>query len=418
MQRAGHRPEPWLRRDVATLVVVLVAAGVGRLALLPTRGFPDDIDQFVGWVHHIATNGLANAYDQNLTFGPVMAYIWGLLAAVQPAFQTVTDGSDPAISAIMKLPASLADFGLAFFVGYALRDRRRFAVTGAAVVLLHPAVIDVSAWWGQYESIYLLSALAAAILAIEGRLGWAAAAIAISLMTKPQAVPLLIPFAAWFWAVGGWRGVVRAVAIGALVIVVLWLPFIVAGGPVNYVRSLGVYQNDIFNFLSLRAWNVWWLVQQAAGGNFIVDNAPILGPVTLRHVGYALAGGLELVIGAAIIRDPRPRTFILALAASILVVFAIATQMHERYAYGALVFLTLLITEPWARWLSLAFGIVFTLNLLAAIPPTPEIAAVLPIAGSLGVIGSIAMLAITYAAFRMLAARPPGPDAAPAPPGP
>ena len=47
--------------------------------------------------------------------------------------------------------------------------------------------------------------------------------------------------------------------------------------------------------------------------------------------------------------------------------------MHERYAYGALVFLALLIPERRLRWLGVAFGIVFTLNLLAAVPPTPAI---------------------------------------------
>ena len=55
--------------------------------------------------------------------------------------------------------------------------------------------------------------------------------------------------------------------------------------------------------------------------------------------------------------------------------------MHERYAYGALVFLLLLIPEARLRWLSVAFGVVFTLNLLAAVPPTPEIGAFLPIGG-------------------------------------
>jgi hypothetical protein len=37
---------------------------------------------------------------------------------------------------------------------------------------------------------------------------------------------------------------------------------------------------------------------------------------------------------------------------------------------------------------------VFTLNLLAAAPPTPEIGAAIPVGGPLGVGGSIAMLAI------------------------
>ena len=47
--------------------------------LLPTQGLRGDLDQFVLWVHGIAVNGLPVAYDQNLSFPPVMAYIWGLL---------------------------------------------------------------------------------------------------------------------------------------------------------------------------------------------------------------------------------------------------------------------------------------------------------------------------------------------------
>ena len=38
--------------------------------------------------------------------------------------------------------------------------------------------------------------------------------------------------------------------------------------------------------------------------------------------------------------------------------------MHERYAYGALIFLLLLVPERRFIWLAIAFGVVFTLNLL------------------------------------------------------
>ena len=70
------------------------------------------------------------------------------------------------------------------------------------------------------------------------------------------------------------------------------------------------------------------------------------------------------------------------------------------------VFLMLLIPEVRLRWLGVAFGVVFTLNLLAAIPPTPGIRALLPIAGPLGIGGSLAMLAITAAALRWLLLSP------------
>jgi Gpi18-like mannosyltransferase len=41
-------------------------------------------------------------------------------------------------------------------------------------------VIDVSAWWGQYESIYVLLAVVAFLLAARGHSLWAAAALAVA----------------------------------------------------------------------------------------------------------------------------------------------------------------------------------------------------------------------------------------------
>jgi hypothetical protein len=73
------------------------------------------------------------------------------------------------------------------------------------------------------------------------------------------------------------------------------------------------------------------------------------------------------------------------------------TTMHERYAFGALIFLALLLPDRRVLALWLVFGVAFTLNLLAAIPPTPEIASVLPVSGVFGVTGSIVTLGVTVA---------------------
>jgi hypothetical protein len=405
----------WTRAGWLILAFAVIVGIQARLNLLPSEGLRDDIDQFVGWVHHISVNGLGTLYSGTdagpVTFGPVMAYVWAVLAAIQPAFATAVDASDEAIRSLMKAPASIADIGLALLVAYAFRDNVKWAVLGAAAILLAPAVLDVSAWWGQYESIFVLSALGALIFAINGHNGPAAALVAVSLMTKPQAIPFIIPFAAWFWATGygrvggdgapgGVRGgaleLVRTGLIGLGVIVLVWLPFIPEGGPLGYLGNLGFYQSEIFNVLSLRAWNVWWLVQEAAaGGGFIADDVAFLGPITLRHLGYLATGLLSLVIGWAIIRDPRPRTFILGLTASVLVFFTFMTQMHERYAYAAIIFIVLLLPEVRIRWLWLALSVAFTLNLLAAIPPTPEIGELLPVAGPLGIAGSITFIVLT-----------------------
>ncbi|MFL5685204.1 MAG: hypothetical protein ACJ77D_04045 [Chloroflexota bacterium] len=385
----------------------MAVAGIAiRVWLLPTEGLRGDIDQFVGWVHHIATQGLSTLYDGTdagpVTFGPVMAYIWALLAAIQPAFATVTDASDPAIRALMKLPASVADLALAGLVVYALRGQPRWAVIGAAVVLLVPATWYVSAWWGQYEAIFALSALAAVIAATKGRNDLAAVLIAVSLMTKPQAIAFVVPFAAWFWATGGWRGLLRAGVLGAVTAAVLWIPFLPTG-PLGYLRNLGTYQNEIFNVLSLRAWNPWWILQVvAAGGDFVRDDVAIIGPFTFRHLGYLLTAALSVLIALSIIRDARPRTFVLGVVASVLTIFTWMTQMHERYAYAALVVVLVLIPDRRIRWLAAVLAAVFTLNLLAAVPATAAIQAALPVDGAIGIGGSILMTVLSIACVARL----------------
>jgi hypothetical protein len=340
-----------------------------------------------------------------------MGYIWAVLAAIQPAFQTAVDASDPAIRSLLKTPASLADLGLAVLTVYALRDTPRWAAIAATLVLIVPAVFYVSAWWGQYESIYVLWALGGVIAALHGRNGVAAVLVAVALMTKPQAVAFIVPFAAWFWASGYARGgtrgglveIARTGLIGLAVIVVLWLPFVPAGGPLAYLDNLGIYQNEIFHILSLRAWNAWWLVQEAvAGGSFITDDVAFLGPLTLRHIGYLITALFQVLIGVAIVRDPRPRTLILGLVASTLVIFTFMTQMHERYSFAALIFVLLLIADVRLRWLALGLAVVVTLNLVAAVPPTAEVGATLPIAGPLGIVGSVAMIGFTLFAIIVL----------------
>jgi dolichyl-phosphate-mannose-protein mannosyltransferase len=399
----GETSSPRRTKEFAVLGVGLLLAIVVRLALLPTNGLRGDLDQFVLWVHGLATQPFGQAYDQNLSFPPVMVYVWGVLAALEPAFRTVTDAADPMIRAVMKTPPSLADIALGILVAWELRGRPRWAVVAGLGILLHPAVIDVSAWWGQYESIYALFGLIAFVLAVRGHSLAAAAVLGVALMTKPQALPFLVPFAAWLLARDGVRGAVLAGIVGGAAVALLWAPFLAAGGPAGYARNLLEYQGDIFAILSIRAWNAWWLVQEAfAGGQFVSDQTAILGPVTLRHLGYLAAGALELVVFAAVYRRPTREALALGLAAAVLVAFTFLTTMHERYAYGAVIFLALLLPDRRILGLWLAFGVVFTLNLLAAVPPTPEVGAVLPVRGPLGIIGSVAMLGITFAMLVLL----------------
>jgi Gpi18-like mannosyltransferase len=343
----------------------------------------------------------------NVTFPPVMAYIWGVLAALDPAFRTATDGSDAGVRVAMKLPATIADFGLAAGAAYVLRSEPRWAIAGALAVLLSPAVLELSAWWGQYESIYVLFALVAFVFAIRNQPNLAAGALAFAVMTKPQAVPLLVPFAAWFLARYGLARTVRFGVVGLAVIVVLWLPFVPFGGPLDYLGNLREYANDIFAVLSLRAWNPWWIFQTLyGGGEFIGDSATVLGPVSLRVIGLGVAALLDAAVFVAVYRHPTPRSLALGTAAASLVAFNALTTMHERYAFPALVFLALWLPERNVRWTWIAFSVVFTANLLAASPPNDIVRTLIPIDGIVGIAGAIAMTGVLIATLAMLL-RPP-----------
>jgi len=407
-KQAGRGPAARFgRREWLALALGLVAFVGIRAILLPLPGLAGDVNDFLAWARAINANGLGNAYDQAISFPPVLPWIWWLLGSVAPDLLNSTP-NDPTALALIKLPATLADLGIAAIVGWSLRDRPGWAVAATVAVLLHPAIFYVSAWWAQFESVYVLPMLIAWALAVRGRLGWAAVAIAVSLMTKPQALPLAIPFAAWFLATSGWRGTARAAVIGAATIIVLWTPFLAAGGPGKYLEHLADYTAQ-FAVLSLRAWNPWWILQSlTGGGEFVADGSAVLGPVTFRWLGIAITGLLEALVFLWVLRRPTASGLAWGLAAAGLVAFVGLTTMHERYAFPALVFLLVLFPDRRAVALWAALGIAYTLNLVAAVPPTPEVGAVFPVDGWLGIAGSMAMTAIALST--MVAVRTPALD--------
>jgi hypothetical protein len=402
-----ERPEPpasltqRIRRNWGLLLIAAVGIAV-RLILIPTVGLRDDTDLFARWIHGLTVGPLAEAYRMDLSFPPVMVYVLWLVGLVQPAFQTATDAADTAVRAAIKAPASLADLGLAAGVWWYLRDRVGWATVGAAAILLHPAVIDVSAWWGQFESIYVAGGLAAFVLAAAGRPRLAAIALGIALMTKPQALPFAAPFAAWYIGRHGWRETAVCSAVGAATIGLLWLPFLADGGVARFLNALAEHQNGEFAVLSLRAWNPWWILQSGAGGDFLSDGGALLGPLSPRTIGLLLFGLLEAGIFVAVLRRPETRSLALGLAASVMAGFIALTTMHERYAYGAIVFLALLLPERGPRWLWAILSVAFTANLLAAIPP-PLLAGAIPIGGPVGVVGSVAMVSVAVGCLVLLA---------------
>jgi len=332
------------------------------------------MDVFALWIHHTVTGQFGELYRTDISFPPVMADIFWAVGRAFSVFATATDASTEAARSALKLPAILADIGIAVAVVFLLRRRPGWAVVAVWLVAAFPLFWYLSAWWGQFESIYVLFGLLAAILAIEGRMGPSAVFLAIALMTKPQALPIALPFVAFYLAHLGPKGVFRMGLIGAATIAVLWLPFVADGGPLRYVANLAAYQGEDFAVLSLRAWNPWWLVQGSpTHGAFLSDLTPLIGPLSPRLIGFVLLAIVSVPILVATYRSPTQRTLLLAIATSALAAYTLLTTMHERYVYAAVVFLLPLLPDRRLRIVWLVLGAMATASILATAPAFPEI---------------------------------------------
>lgn len=383
----------WTRRQKVALALVVAVGAAIRALLMPAEQYRPDIDVYAQWAHSIAIVPFDQAYASGINLPPVMVYVWGLLGALDPTFRTAADVTDTAIRVMLKTPAVLADLGLVLAAAWSLRDRPRWAIAASAALALHPALIDDSAWWGQIDALYILPAFIALLLARADRPMAATVALGISLMTKPQALPFLIPFAAFYLGRLDRTQLLQCAAILVGTVALLWAPFLLSHGPSDFMRNVVDLQNGAFALLSIYAWNFWWLAAPVLSLTSPSDAVPILGPLSGRQIGLALAAVGELIVFAAVLRRPTPRNLTLGLATATLVSYCFLTTMHERYSLPALIFLIPLLPDRRILGIWIALSVVITAGML--LPYGPPY-------GEVSILGAAVMLATTFFCLHLL----------------
>jgi Gpi18-like mannosyltransferase len=326
------------------------------LATLP--GYVPDVTDYKKWALAAASGGVSAAYERtDVDYPPLLLYpllVAGkAYLAFSPAPATAAElRESTALTVLIKTPHLLADLALAALLyGLVARlglwgARRRGAGWGrlaAVFYLWNPAVLWVSAYWGQPEGVH--SALAVAALACLGleRVLAAGLLLGAATLTKPLAaplVPLAIAVAAWGRRL---RGVVELGAGGLAAAVVLFLPFALSGELLAVVRRVFV-EIEVMPATSANAHNLWWLL-----GPWRDANASLAGPVTPKAIGLALFGaaylGLLVRLGRRfpdLAPGERGATIFRFAAAVSASFFFLSTHMHENHLYLAMVFLLVL----------------------------------------------------------------------------
>ena len=262
------------------LTIILLLGLIWRLAYVRTQGFPSDIASFEAWAIALIAHG-SNGFYASTTFidyPPGYFYILGIVGRFWSLFFSGHDVGLEVLAILVKLPAILFDLALGVLIYVVARrfGSEKIALGTAALYLLNPAVVLVSALWGQVDSIACFFALLGAYALLRSGDferarstcwivgGWIA--LAYSLLIKPQAAALL-PLLVAFAFVDSRRRCARITAtgigIGAAILFALLIaePF----HPGNAISTFGwlahlySFGSNLYPYNSVNAFNLWAL---------------------------------------------------------------------------------------------------------------------------------------------------------------
>ncbi len=367
-----------LDAPVALLAMFSVALLV-RIAIAPHAGFYGDLKWFQAWATRVVEVGPSRFYAGGhfADYPPGYMYVLWLIGKI----------SAPPGYVLLKMPAILADLGLAWIAGtlaeriapLSIRERLPVRPLVAAAVLFNPAFIMLSAVWGQVDAVPALFALWSLLLLFTGppllrRELVAFLLFALAIAVKPQAafvLPVML-YALYRRHLRRRSGSERtkgilSIALSAGLSLGLWfltaVPF--GLGPMELVR-FDRRSASLYPVTSENAFNLWGAVgfgRPDASGDYVA----VAGIPALYFGMLALAFSIVVVMSRAhrAIERGADEGRILTLAAGIvsLLAFVLLTRMHERYMFYSLAFLAPLVFVRPLRVAFAALSVLFVVNL-------------------------------------------------------
>jgi Gpi18-like mannosyltransferase len=362
----GTRERSWLAwrptREHRGLAVLLVIAGLVRLAGMFGPGHGGDLYAFLTWAEGMAANGAGGYYANGgeANYPALLYLLWPLGLAF--------DG-DVLVGAIrlLSIPFDLA-LGIVLFEIGRGTGRTRDGELAAAFYLLNPAVILCGPWWGQVDGVGALPMIGAIVaIGATSRPSTASLATAGGLATlagllKPQfgVAAFVIVGVACFWLRSREElrrvAIVAAAALATFVVVTLPLGL----GPFGYLDLMDETFRR-YSYHSGFAFNPWAMVF-----GFNRDDG------SWFYLGAALEI-TAIVFSLWLLRLRRDLTGLLAVGALIaLTLYFVPTRAHERYLFGAIALLApLVVLDRRLRTAAAAVSAMFFVTLAYVLANSP-----------------------------------------------
>jgi dolichyl-phosphate-mannose--protein O-mannosyl transferase/Gpi18-like mannosyltransferase len=348
------------RSILLTLAGLLLVALLVRLLFIGADGFKTDVSTFEAWALLLSEHPL-NEFFAKASFADYPPGYFYVLWLIGHLYKLLVH-SDPTygiLKIFVKLPGivmDLVDAALIFAIV------RRFASLAwafgaSAFFAFNPAVIFVSAYWGQVDSVAAALVLGAILLVFDAAtkdakaatssIVWAWVLTAASILIKPPAVVLVPLLLAFSVATEDRARRLFATALGvgaALVFAFLaTIPFHPTLNPIDEFAWLyGRYQyaSSVYPYNSVNAFNLYSMVH-----HFWEPDSQLLPSFSIfgRTLGIPQYGwGIVLFLAAVAlvvsryVHSREPTAFLEGAMVLSLGYFVLLTRMHERYVFDAL----------------------------------------------------------------------------------
>lgn len=269
--------------------------------------------------------------------------------------------------ALVKMPAILADFGIAYLVYKFVSElkNKKIGKVAALIFLFNPVTWYNSSLWGQTDSIINFFVFLSVFLLWKKHFFIAVLSFFLSLYFKGSLL-IFLPFFLIYFLQSElvWWKKIMYLAVQPIIFSYLSWPFVRWMGPIPWTYHL--YRDRIFghqgNMLTANAFNLWAII---FGIDFSRDDLGVFLHLTYKQWGMLISGLTILPsIIRLILRRVDLRVFFASLVITSFASFLFLTNMHERYLYPVFPYLTVLIfLFPKLKWFYILLSLVFMLNL-------------------------------------------------------
>ncbi|MFH0749715.1 MAG: NPCBM/NEW2 domain-containing protein [Candidatus Gottesmanbacteria bacterium] len=348
------------------LPFLFLTAFLLRMAFVPNPGFEADMSFWKSWGLAPFDHGIVKGLSlTNNNYPTPFGYLLWFVTAIYSLFQNphiyneFWSNTNLLFLTLMKFPSIIADLGIgAVIIWFSRRifqknnDAQKtgnlLGIILASLYLFNPVSILDSAVWGQVDALGVCLFLIALVLCFKDKPFLAGLLYMTALMTKLQNMIYGPLFFLLVWQITGLPGLIKAIAGSTLAFFGLNVEFLIAKQMNRVIDALTV-NYDYFPYLSLNAYNLWWIVAKGFGMQ-VSDKILTIGIINAKITGlllfssfYLLATGNMIFKNYNQVDDNKKTsvitTFFTALIIAASAFFLFQTESHDRYAFPIIVFL-------------------------------------------------------------------------------